>query len=355
MSNTSTSGLRHFPAKIITSFIQSVLKSCGMNEANAVKTADLMTQADLIGADAHGIFRLPQYARRFRAGGMNPNPEISIINQRAGTALIDGDNGIGHLVMMKATQIAIEKARATGIAWVGARNSNHAGPASLYPRMALAHDMIGIYMAVGSANHMPPWGGSEMLLSTNPIAVAIPSHEISPVVLDMATTVAAYGKIKTAMQRGEMLPEGWMIDKQGRPITDPVRAVEGFLQPIGGYKGYGLALIFGLLAGTLNGAAFGKSVIDFNADDTSVTNTGHLIIVLDISSFSDVGSFKKEIDEAGRVMKASRKLPGVTEIFLPGERSARTMTERKRNGIPIPSKLYASLNKLAKELNVENL
>jgi len=355
MTDTLPQDTRCFPADVITQFIQHILEACGVSQGNAGKTADLITQADLGGADAHGIFRLPQYVRRLCAGGMNPDPEITIIKQRAGTALIDGDNGIGHLVMSSATEIAIEKARKTGIAWVGARNSNHAGPASLYPRMALAHDMIGIYMAVGSANHLPPWGGTDMLLSTNPIAVAIPSNEISPIVLDMATTVAAYGKIKTALQKGEMLPEGWMIDKQGMPITDPVRAVEGFLQPIGGYKGYGLALVFGLLAGTLNGAAFGRSVIDFNADDTSVTNTGHLIMVLDISAFSDVDLFKKEIDEAGRMMKASRKLPGVSEIFLPGEQSARTMSERKRNGIPIQAELYVILNKLAEELNVKGL
>ncbi len=355
MTATSPQNPQRFPASVMTQFVQKILEACGVSQANAGKTADLITQADLSGADAHGIFRLPQYVRRLRAGGINPDPDITIIKQRSATALINGDNGLGHLVMSRATEIAIKKARKTGIAWVGARNSNHAGPASLYPRMALAHDMIGIYMAVGSANHLPPWGGTDMLLSTNPIAVAIPSDEIPPIVLDMATTVAAYGKIKTALQKGEMLPEGWMIDKEGMPITDPVRAVDGFLQPIGGYKGYGLALVFGLLAGTLNGAAFGKSVIDFNADDTSVTNTGHLIMVLDISAFSDVDLFKKEIDEAGKLMKSSRKLPGVSEIFLPGEQSARTMRERKRNGIPIPAELYAILKKLAEDLDVKSL
>ena len=133
--------------------------------------------------------------------------------------------------------------------------------------------MIGIYLAVGSANHMPPWGGVELLLSTNPIAFAIPAFEEPPIVLDIATSVAAYGKVKTKAQRGEVMPEGWMIDSFGKPLTDPKRAEEGFLLPIGGYKGYGLALGFGLLAGTLNDAAFGRDVIDFNKDDTTPTNT----------------------------------------------------------------------------------
>ena len=142
--------------------------------------------------------------------------------------------------------------------------SNHAGPASLYARMPAAHDMVGMYFAVGNANHLPPWGGLDMLLSTNPIAVAVPAQREPHVVLDMATTVAAYGKVKAKAQRGETMPEGWMIDRDGQPLTDPRRAEEGFLLPIGGYKGYGLALIVGLLAGTLNGAAMGQDVIDFN-------------------------------------------------------------------------------------------
>src|SRR5678815_5553260 len=137
----------------------------------------------------------------------------------------------------KATELAIAKARQCGVAWVGSRLSNHAGPASLYARMALAHDMVGMYFAVGNANHLPPWGGLDMLLSTNPIAVAVPAGEEPAIVLDMATTVAAYGKVKTKAQRGEMMPEGWMMDRQGRPLTDPKRANEGFLLPIGEYKG----------------------------------------------------------------------------------------------------------------------
>jgi LDH2 family malate/lactate/ureidoglycolate dehydrogenase len=139
---------------------------------------------------------------------------------------------MGHLVMKKATELAIHKARTAGIAWVGSRLSNHAGPASLYARMALQHDMIGLYFAVGNANHLPPWGGLDMLLSTNPIAAAIPTLNEAPVVLDMATTVAAYGKVKAKAQRGEMMPEGWMIDRQGKPLLDPTKSEEGLLLPI---------------------------------------------------------------------------------------------------------------------------
>ena len=212
--------------------------------------------------------------------------------------------------------------------------------------------MIGLYVAVGSANHMPPWGGTDLLLSTNPIAVAIPSNTQPDIVLDMATTVAAYGKVKTAADRGETMPEGWMIDKQGQPLTDPTRAGDGLLLPIGGPKGYGLSLIFGLLAGTLNGAAFGKDVVDFNADATATTNTGHFVVALDIAAFADVETFKAQIDGIWDEMKSSNRLPGFDEIRLPGERLAASLADRQANGIPIPSALGGRLNALADDLGI---
>ncbi|HEY2664532.1 MAG TPA: Ldh family oxidoreductase, partial [Candidatus Binataceae bacterium] len=238
----------------LTEFIARVLTSVGLPPADARIVAQLMVEADARGADGHGIFRLPQYVRRIQSGGINIQPRISMIQDHPATALIDGDNGMGHLVMNRAAEIAIEKAKTSGVAWVGARNSNHAGPASLYARMPLTHDMVGLYIAVGSANHLPPWGGIAMLLSTNPIAIAVPGAQGREITLDMATTNAAYGKVKIKAQRNEAMPEGWMMDRQGNPLTDPKRADEGFLVPIGGPKGYGLALMFGLLAGTLNGA-----------------------------------------------------------------------------------------------------
>src|ERR1700694_3275118 len=191
-----------------------------MPVADARAVAKLMAEADLQGSEGHGVIRLPQYVRRIRAGGINLNPDIRVVKERAAMALIHGDNGMGHLVRRRAAELAIEKARNAGVAWVGAQWSNHAGPASLYARMPLAHDMIGLYFAVGNANHLPPWGGLDMLLSTNPIAAAIPAGEEKPIVLDMAPTVAASGKEKTNELRGETMPEGWMIDREGKPLTD---------------------------------------------------------------------------------------------------------------------------------------
>ncbi len=339
----------------LSKFIARCLVAAGIRTADAAKTADLMSQADLIGQDGHGVFRLPQYVKRIQSGGINTSPSINTLEERTATALIDGDNALGHLVMSHAAELAMQKAETTGVAWVGCRNSNHAGPASLYAMMPLQKDMIGLYVAVGSANHLPPWGGTDMLLSTNPIAVAIPSANHPPIVLDMATTVAAYGKVKTAAQRGEQMPEGWMIDRHGQPLTDPARAAEGFLLPIGGPKGYGLSLIFGILAGTLNGAAFGRDVIDFNADSETVTNTGQFVVALDIGAFADAELFKKEIDEVWRQMKSSALLPGHNEIRLPGERLAAVTQERRAHGIPVAPELRERLDVLADELGVQRL
>jgi LDH2 family malate/lactate/ureidoglycolate dehydrogenase len=336
-------------------FVARALTAAGLPEADAHRVATLMTDAELQGSDGHGVIRLAPYLQRIRAGGMKLRPDIRIVHERSATALLDGDNGMGHLVMSRAAELAVQKARQCGIAWVGARLSNHAGPASLYARMALPQDMIGLYFAVGNANHLPPWGGLDMLLSTNPIAVAVPSADDVPVVLDMATTVAAYGKVKAKAQRGESMPEGWMIDRQGKPLCDPRRADEGFLLPIGGYKGYGLSLIVGLLAGTLNGAAMGREVIDFNKDFRSTTNTGQAIAMIDVAAFGDVAAFKQRVSLLVRDLRGSARMPGVDRIWLPGEQSHARRIAHLRDGIVLPAALRATLAGVATDLGIAPL
>ena len=339
----------------LESFITQAMVSLGLPPEDAQTVGHLMAEADMQGSDGHGVIRLVPYAKRILAGGMNLKPNIRVVQERTAMALIDGDNGMGHLVMKRATELAIQKAKSSGIAWVGSRLSNHAGPASLYARMALQHDMIGLYFAVGNANHLPPWGGLDMLLSTNPIAAAIPTLNEPPVVLDMATTVAAYGKVKAKAQRGEMMPEGWMIDRQGKPLLDPNKSNEGFLLPIGGHKGYGLALMVGILAGTLGGAAMGRNVIDFNADHVTVTNTGQAILVIDLSAFGDPHVFKQSIDHLVRDIRNSERLPNVERIWLPGEQSHAKRQNYQVSGIPIASGLVTELTSLAHELGIPPL
>jgi L-2-hydroxycarboxylate dehydrogenase (NAD+) len=341
------------PAAAIAGLIRDALAKMGLPAADAAKVAELMTEADLTGADAHGVFRLPQYVRRLRAGGVNPRPVITVEKTAPATALVDGDNGMGHLVMAQAAATAVELARACGVAWVGARRSNHAGAAGVYAALTLPHGMVGIYSVVASANHMAVWGGAETLLGTNPLAVAIPAGEEAPVVLDIATTVASYGTVKNYRLQGKQMPQGWMVSsRDGGPITDPQRSAEGLLLPIGGYKGSGLALVLGLLAGTLNGASFGRDVVDFNADEKSFGDTGHFIIALDIARFTPLASFTAEVDRHLRDLRGSARLPGFDAIRLPGEERRHRRADRVGNGVPIAGELVVQLDRLAAELEL---
>jgi LDH2 family malate/lactate/ureidoglycolate dehydrogenase len=223
--------------------------------------------------------------------------------------------------------------------------SNHAGAAGVHALRLAEAGLVGIYLAVGNANHMAPWGGIELLLSTNPVAIAVPG-EREPVLLDMATTVAAYGKVKLAADRGEQMPEGWMIDRDGKALTDPTQVEGGSLLPIGGPKGFGLALMFGFLAGTLNGAAFGRDVIDFNADDTSATNTGQTVVAVDPAVFGDPAVFRAQVEVVRRDMTTSALRPGFDGIRLPGERALALRRERQAGGIPVPGPLMGRLSAL---------
>jgi LDH2 family malate/lactate/ureidoglycolate dehydrogenase len=343
------------PVGAIEKLIRDAFVAIGVPPSDAAKVASLMVEADLTGADAHGVFRLPQYVRRTLAGGVNSKANITVTRTAPATALVDGDNGLGHLVMSCATETAIELARETGIGWVGARRSNHAGTAGIYAAMPVAHGMVGIYAVVANANHMAPWGGAELLLGTNPIGVGIPAGEEPPVVIDFATTSVSYGTVKAYALEGKTMPEGWMVDFSGRPLTDATRSPEGMLLPIGAHKGSGLALVLGLLAGPLNGAAFGRDVVDFNADDESATNTGHFILALDVARFLPLAEFKAEIDRHVRDLRGSKRLPGVDAIRLPGDRRHALREQRLREGVPLSPALLGKLDDLADKLKIAKL
>jgi len=345
----------HLPASAVRSLIEDCLAASGLPHKDAARCAELMAEADLTGADGHGVFRLPQYVRRLKAGGFNAHPDIRVTKSAPATALVDGDNGMGHLVMTRAANEAIAMAREAGVAWVGVRRSNHAGPAGLYAEMPTAHGMIGLYAAVANANHMATWGGADLLLGTNPLAIGVPSGS-GPLVLDMATSIVAYGTVKKYALRGLTMPEGWFVNAEtAAPITDPNRSGEGLLLPMGEYKGSGLALMLGLLGGVLNGAAFGRDVVDFNADDNSETNTGHFMVAIDIARFLPLATFTAQVDRHVRDLRQSKRLPGVDEIRLPGDRRGQCREERLRDGVPIARVLLAQLDKLADELKVKPL
>lgn len=343
------------PRAALEAFIARAFAALGVPEADARAVAGLMAEADALGHDTHGVFRLRQYVDRLRGGGCNPSPRVVIMSETAATALVDGGNGLGHLAMRFATDLAMRKARASGIGWVGVRGGNHAGPAALYVRPQAASKMIGLCAAVGSANHVAPFGGTDLLLGTNPIAIGAPSGAADPFVLDMATTVAAMGKIKTLAQRGEPMPEGWMVGRDGRPLTDPAKRDDGFLLPIGGAKGYGLSVAIGLLAGVLNGAAFGSDVVDFTNDKRSPTNTGQFVAAIDIAAFVGVEAFEAACRDAFMELRASEPLPGHDPVRLPGEGRAERLADAAALGLPLHPTLRKELDAIAGELKIAPL
>jgi LDH2 family malate/lactate/ureidoglycolate dehydrogenase len=333
-------------------------------DGDAESIAELMIEADLQGADGHGIFRLPQYIRRIQAGGVNPRPRIRVERERAAMALVNGDNGMGHVVMRYAARLAIEKARGAGCAWVGVRWSNHAGPASLYARMPMREGMIGMYFAVGNANHLPPWGGVEMLLSTNPIAVAIPAGSEPPIVLDMATSTASFGKVEIAMREGKAIPLGWAIDRDGYPTTDPRAMLEGgALLPLGsdreggGHKGYGLALAADVLSAVLSGANWGPFAPPFALRQPLPQRSvgkgiGHFFGAMRVDAFRDLGEFKAAVDEFARTLRATRPAPGTSGPLVPGDPEREAQEERDVRGVPVLAAVLEDLREISRQTGV---
>lgn len=343
-------------AAAVRGLIDDAMRKAGLPEADAAKVAELMLEADLIGADAHGVFRLPQYVQRLKLGSTNPRPNIKVERSAPATALVHGDNGMGHLVVARAAETAVELARECGVAWVGCVMSGHAGAAGVYAALPLKADMVGMYAAVANANHMPLAGGAEPLLGTNPLAIAIPAGEEPPVVLDIATSIVSYGTIKNHRLQNKQLAPDWMIDpKTGAAVTDPHKSAEALLLPMAGYKGAGLALMIGLLAGTMNGALFGRDCVDFNAEPDRVTNTGQFVLALDPSRFQPLAQFKAEVDRHVRSLRNSKPLPGGDPVRLPGDARAKRITDRTANGLPLPPELLAQLDQLAKDLSIKAL
>lgn len=343
-----------FPVERLEGFIRAVLGAYGIQADHADICATQMIAADLRGMHGHGIYRLPSYCRRIEEGGYNLRPDIQIKRETPVSAIVDGDNGLGQVVVTRAVELAIRKAEESGLAWIGIRNSNHAGAGGVYAAMTLPHDQISMYMAVGNANHMPPWGGVDLLLSTNPIAFAIPTGEEPAIVLDMATTVASSGKIKVTAQKGQELPVGWMVDHQGSPLTDPKRVKEGFLLPIGGHKGYGLNFIIGSLAGVLNTAAFGSSILDFNKDFQNPTNSGQLFFAMRPDLFRDLDDFKAEMDLRIREIRNSSPMQGAGPIRLPGEMAWQRERQMRKEGVPVTAVVLDQVRQIALKLRLKD-
>jgi LDH2 family malate/lactate/ureidoglycolate dehydrogenase len=339
-------------AAALIELASAILRASEVLPKHANITASRLVEADLRGRSGHGLIRLRPYVERIRAGGINIRPDIAVTLDTPVSAQIDGDNGLGQVVMTKATELAIAKAATAGLAWIGTVHSNHAGAAGLYAELAADAGLIGMYFAVANANGMPPWGGTDPLLGTNPIAIAIPTKR-TPFVLDIATTATSHGTIKVHARDGRPLPEGWVVDREGRPITDAARAGEGYLVPMGGYKGSGLTIAIGLLAGVLNGAAFGADVVDHRRDQVTPTNTGQSILVMRPDLFRPGDEVLADLTRHLDALRGAGSVDG-RQVRLPGDEAARVRAENQEQGVPLSDSVANELHELARELGVDS-
>ena len=338
----------------LVGFTASLFEAVGVETADADVVARRLVEADFRGRSGHGLIRVVPYLDRITAGGMNPSARMRVLHETPVAAQVDADNGLGQVAMTRAVGLAAEKATEHGVAVIGTVRSNHAGAAGLYPGMLAERNLVGLYVAVANANGMPPWGGLEPILGTNPISVAIPSHRGHPYLLDIATTAASHGSIKVARQQGRSMPVGWVVDPAGEPITDPARATEGFLLPMGGYKGAGLAVAVGLLAGVLNGAAFGRDVVDHNADQRTPTNTGQLLIAFRVDLFRPLEEALADVAAHLDELRTSRTADG-RPVRLAGDRAAELWASNVRQGLELPAPLQDTLGEAARRLGIPPL
>ncbi|MBI2888152.1 MAG: Ldh family oxidoreductase [Chloroflexi bacterium] len=350
-------------AQRLEDFVVRVLTTLGMTAQNAKETAEVLIKADITGVDSHGVPRLPNYVARIKAGTVKPNPEVRVVHELASTALVDGGNGIGMVVGRRAMAIAIQKAQATGAGFVSVRNSSHYGIAGYYARMALPHNMIGISMTnVGAGGGTPATYGRTGLFGTNPIAVAAPTRKDPPFVMDFATTVVAFGKLQIAMRRGQKVPLGWVMDREGNLTDNPnTRADGGYMLPLGGlketggHKGYGLMLLVDILTAALSGAAFGATFAKPNEATRatgSAANTGHFFGAFRIDGFRPLEEFLDAMDEMYQVIHSSEKLPGHDRIYVHGEIDWETEAHRRVHGIPLDIPTYKGLEAVSKDMGV---
>lgn len=325
----------------------ALFRSTGMPAADAALAADSLVEADLRGVGSHGVVRVPIYVARLAARAVNPTPDVRIVRHTRSTAVIDGDDGMGQVVAHRAMEEAIRLGEAGEPAFVSVRGSNHFGAAAPFAAMAAARDMIGFAFTIGGINHMVPWGGAEAMLGNNPFAVAMPLRGEAPMVLDMACSVAARGKIIVAAKEGRPIPADWAVDADGRPTTDAVAALAGFVSPVGGPKGYALTLTIGLLSTMLSGAGFGSEVTHMYDDLERPQNIGHLFGVLPIAAFEDLAAYDARMAKAAAEIRGVRRAPGVDRVYLPGEREALLMAARRRDGLPLPRAVLAELGETA--------
>ncbi len=353
-----------YPVLELRQFAESIFQKIGCSEKDAQQASDVLIEADLRGIDSHGLARMIGYIKQWEIGSLNPNPQIKVLHERPSTARIDGDKGLGLIVSPWAMDMAIRKAKDTGSAWVAACNSGHFGIAGYHAMLALEEDMIGVVMT-HAASLAAPTFSREMLLGTNPIAMAVPSGQEAPFVADFATTTVAYGKLQIRQRNEEQIPLGWAQDAHGQPSPDPYAPAEGgALTPLGSdpehssHKGYCLGAMVDILSGVLSGANFGPWVPPFATSGKTQARqppvgqgTGHFFGAMRIDAFMDGAEFKSRMDQWIRTFREAKAVEG-QQVLIPGDPERQSRALRMEKGIPLHPRVVQDLLQVAQKLDL---
>jgi LDH2 family malate/lactate/ureidoglycolate dehydrogenase len=345
---------RFIPVDALTEFSIQSFKKSGLSQEYAEWISDTLIQSELRGVASHGIVRLPFYCQRLIDKGSNPVPDVRIVKQKPSLLLIDGDNGLGQIVGIKAMDMVIERAKNQGVCFAGVRNSCHFGMTAYYPMMALRRDMIGL-AGSNTAIVMAPWGGGQSAIGNNPLAIAVPTGKPYPLILDMAMSVVSGGKVRLEAVKGTKIPLGWILDEQGRPTDNPADMFpNGTLLPMG-YKGFGLAIMIEILSGILTQAASLKEITLWFDKMSTPVNLGHFFMALDIGALLSLESFKDRVDWMIDELKSSPPMEGSSGVMMPGEIEYLSRQKLLKSGIPVSLGVMKTLDDFATGVGISKL
>jgi len=353
MTTERTAGSATVSADALDAFCVAALTKVGVSDADARTTADVLVTTDTWGVFTHGVKALRGYVRRLRAGGLRADARPEIVAAGPAWAVVDGHSALGMVTSVFAMRTAMAKARECGVGYAGVRNSCHFGAAGYYAYLAASADMIGLAMANDTPSVTAP-GARGRVTGSNPLAYAVPTADGKPILLDMATSIVAGGKVAAAHAAGKSIPADWVIGPDGEPTTDPAAFLEGgALRPMAGHKGYGIALLIETLSGVLTGALLTRQIVPWIVGDPALpTGHGAAFLAIDVAALMPVEAFKRRVDGLAREIREAPKARGAERIYLPGEMEWERRERALREGIVLPPDVVASVSELSQELGV---
>ena len=331
----------------LRNFVAEICERGGLPKADAALLADTLVQADLWGHQSHGVLRTGWYLARLKSGAMKARTEPRFVVDAGAVVVIDGQDGVGQVITKFAAEYALRRAKLHGVSAVAVRNSNHFGTCMYYTRMAAEQGCV-MMLTTNGGPAIAPWGGLKKIIGTNPWSVSAPAGSHPPLMMDMANTGVARGKIYLARQRHEQIPIGWALNAAGEPTTDPQEAIDGIILPMAGHKGYAIAVVVDMLSGVLSGSAF-LSAVNGPYKSGLRSGAGHFLTAFNIAAFQPLGEFNARMDAYIRELKSVPLAQGIDEVFYPGEIEARNDLKHRGQGIELPEDTFADLLRLGRE------